>query len=199
MSSEIQKLLQLNPLKKSSELQANEIALSVKSESHVALDSLRPNTTPTRDFTLHWLWIHFSAEHKRRTNSFKPLPYMTHKTNLALFLNLIGDATVFFLTFAFTHHIFEPLWFQRFSFVGWKRRFDENGASLPSPGLELNLLYLICSIFDTTVAMMLEKLAWRLKQFSYEEGSLLLRIRLSSTKFAHRKIWLKLHEKNCSN
>ena len=69
----IQKLLQLNPLKKSSELQTNEIALSVKSESHVALDSLRPNTTPTRDLTLHWSWIHFSAEHKRRTNSFKPL------------------------------------------------------------------------------------------------------------------------------
>ena len=46
-----------------------------------------------------------------------------------------------------------------FLFVAWKRRFDENGASLPSPGLELNLLDLICSIFDTTVAMMLEKLA----------------------------------------
>ena len=60
-------------LRKSSELQTNEIALSVKSESHVALDSLRPNITPTRDFTLHWSRIHFSAEHKRRTNSFKPL------------------------------------------------------------------------------------------------------------------------------
>ena len=80
-----------------------------------------------------------------------------------------------------------------------KRRFDENGASPPSPGLELNLLDLICSIFVTTVAMMLEKLAWRLKQFSYEEGSLLLRIRFSSTKFAQRKIWPKLHDNNCSN
>ena len=39
----------------------------------MALDSLRPNTTSTRDLTLHWSWIHFSAEHKRRTNSFKPL------------------------------------------------------------------------------------------------------------------------------
>ena len=47
------KTIALNPLKKSSELQTNEIALSVKSESHVALDSLRPKTTPTRDFTLH--------------------------------------------------------------------------------------------------------------------------------------------------
>ena len=63
----------MNPLKKSPQLQTNKIALLVRSESHVALDSLRPNTTPTRDLTLHWSWIHFSAEHKRRTNSFKPL------------------------------------------------------------------------------------------------------------------------------
>ena len=55
------------------ELQINKISLSIKPESHVALDSLRPNTTPTRDLTLHWSWIHFSAEHKRRTNSSKPL------------------------------------------------------------------------------------------------------------------------------
>ena len=46
---------------------------SYNSESHVALDSLGPNTTPTWDFLLHWSWIHFSAEHKRRTNSFKQL------------------------------------------------------------------------------------------------------------------------------
>ena len=46
---------------------------SYNSESHVALDSLRPNTTPTWDFLLHWSWIHFSAEHKRSTNSFKQL------------------------------------------------------------------------------------------------------------------------------
>ena len=81
---------------------------------------------------------------------------------------------LFFSTFAFTYHIFEPLWFQRFSFVAWKRPFDENGVSLPSPGLELNLLDLICCIFDISVAMMLEKLASRPQQFSYEEGSLLL-------------------------
>ena len=78
----IQKLLQLNLLKKSSELQTNEIALSVKSESHVALDSLRPNTTPTRDLTLHWSWIHFSAEHKRSTNSSKPLLFYFRRAKL---------------------------------------------------------------------------------------------------------------------
>ena len=168
----------------------------MKSESHVALDSLRPKTTLTRDYTDYEFISQLNINAKQ-----------TH-SNHSLYdtLNLLGALfwiwlvrQLFFSTFAFTYHIFEPLWFQRFSFVAWKRRFDENGASLPSPGLELNLLDLICSIFDTTVAMMLEKLAWRLKQFSYEEGSLLLRIRFSSTKFAQRKIWPKLHDKNCSN
>ena len=43
---------------------------------------------------------------------------------------------------------------------------------------------MIFCIFDTTVAMML---AWRLKDFSYTEISLLLGVRFSSTKFAQRK------------
>ena len=112
-------------------------------------------------------------------------PFMTHKANLALFLNLIGDATVF------THHIFEQLWFRSFSFVAWKFRLDQSGASLLSPGFELDLLNLIFCISDTTVAM---KLAWILMQ-----NSLLLGVRFSSINFSQQNIWQKLHDNSCSN
>ena len=129
--------------------------------------------TITNDQVLIRSWCLFLM--KMKTFAFW-LPHMSHKANLALFLNLIGDATVFSNIRIYASYLWAVM-ISTFFVVAWKRRFDENGASLSSTGLELNLLDLICCIFDTTVAMML---AWRLKHFSDTESSLSLGVRFSS-------------------
>ena len=108
------------------------------------------------------------------------LPYMTHKANLALFLNLIGDVTVFFSNIRIYASYLWAVITSTFFVCSMKTSpWSERGLSsvtrLWIKSLKFDLLYIrYHSRYDSGL-------------YTDTENSLLLGVRFSSTKFAQRK------------